>query len=156
MTFRQHIETVGNALGRWFVAQTADALAVGVLWLAGLLILRIPWAPLWALLGALFQFIPNVGTVLALLGPAAAAVFSGHLDRLVSVLLLYALIVAADGLLLQPLLMRRATRVPILASIFTPLLLGLVLGFWGVFLSAPLLAILYAYRQRRPAPNHQR
>jgi len=57
-------------------------------------------------------------------------------------------IAVVDGLVLQPYLMRRTARVPIWASILTPIVLGLFLSFWGVLLAAPILAIIYAYRSR--------
>lgn len=60
------LRTAGGALVNWWRAVTLDALAVGVLWLIGLEALRVPWAPLWALLGAAFQFVPGVGGMLAL------------------------------------------------------------------------------------------
>jgi predicted PurR-regulated permease PerM len=54
-----------------------------------------------------------------------------------------------DGFLLQPYLMKRTTRVPIWASILTPIVLGILIPFWGVLLSAPLLAVVYAYKERQ-------
>ncbi len=42
--------------------------------------------------------------------------------------------------------MRRQTRVPIWASLIVPILLGLLLGLWGLVVAAPLLAIIFAYR----------
>jgi predicted PurR-regulated permease PerM len=64
------------------------------------------------------------------------------------VLILYVIIVVVDALVLQPYLMKRSTRVPIWASILTPLVLGFVLPFWGIFLAPPLLAVIWAYRAR--------
>ena len=54
---------------------TEDSLAVGLLWLIGLYIIGVPAAPLWALLGALFQFVPQIGAVLGVIGPALTAMF---------------------------------------------------------------------------------
>ena len=147
--FRDHLKVTTTGLRDWLVVQAQDALAVGILWLAGLWIIGVPWAPLWAVMGALLQFIPNIGTVLALAGPAVAAAISGGFDRFVYVLILYAIIVSIDGFVLQPLLMKRAARVPVWASILAPLVLGAILGFWGVLLAAPVLAIIYAYRAAR-------
>src|SRR4051812_47006468 len=148
MDLRDHLHTTGGALKNWFVAQAYDAVAVGLMWLVGLLILRIPFAPLWAFLGGIFQFIPNLGPVLGLIGPAAAGLFSSKPERALYVLILYAIIVLIDGLLLQPYLLKRTTRVPIWASILTPIVLGIIIPFWGIVLSAPLLAVLYAYKAR--------
>ena len=147
--FRDYLKITATGLRDWLVVQAQDALAVGILWLVGLWLIGVPWAPLWAVMGALLQFIPNIGTVLGLAGPAATAAISGGFDRFVYVLILYAVIVTIDGLLLQPLLMKRTTRVPIWASILAPLVLGALLGFWGVLLAAPLLAVIYAYRTAR-------
>lgn len=155
MDLEEHVRTTGGALKRWFTAQSYDALAVGLLWLVGLLIIRVPAAPLWAILGAFFQFIPNVGTVFGLIGPAITAAISGGWERMAYVLILYAAIVVTDGLLLQPYLMKRTARVPIWASIVTPIVLGILLNFWGVLLSAPLLSIIYAYRARSRAAAAQ-
>ena len=71
------------------------------------------------------------------------------------VLLLYAVIVIFDGFLLQPYIMLRVVRVPMWASILAPIVLGFVIPFWGVLLAPPLLAVLYAYRERR-ARQHKK
>jgi predicted PurR-regulated permease PerM len=63
--------------------------------------------------------------------------------------MLYAVIAVVDGFLLQPYLMKRTAKVPIWASILTPIVLGILIPFWGVLLAAPLLAIIFAYKARR-------
>jgi predicted PurR-regulated permease PerM len=148
MDFSEHLRTTGGALKNWLVATGYDALAVGALWLVGLLIIRVPWAPLWALLGAVLQFVPHFGPVVALIGPAFAALASGGWERLLYVLILYAVVAVCEGLVFQPLFMKRRARVPVWASVLTPLVLGFFFSFWGVLASAPLLAIVFAYRNR--------
>ena len=83
----------------------------------------------------------------SLAGPAVAAAVTGGILRMSYVLILYAIIVMLDGFVLQPMLMRSSARIPIWASILTPLVLGSVLSFWGVLLSIPVLAIIFAYRE---------
>lgn len=148
MELRQHAQITGGALKRWFMAQLQDSLCVGALWLIGLLIIGVPFAPLWALIAAVLQFVPHLGPIISLIGPAIAAAVSGGFMRLIYVLILYAVVAVLDGAVLQPYLMRRTARVPIWASILTPIVLGLFFSFWGVLLAAPLLAIIFAYRSR--------
>ncbi|HMK30232.1 MAG TPA: AI-2E family transporter [Terriglobales bacterium] len=154
MELWEHLHITGGALKRWLIAQTCDAVAVATLWLVGLTIIGIPWAPLWAVLGGLFQFVPNIGGVLTLIGPATVAgltgIFSGNWQKLLYLLILYAVVVVVDGLVLQPAIMKRTAKVPIWASLTVPIVLGLFLGFWGVLISAPLLAVVFAYRSKRP------
>src|SRR4051794_6223339 len=108
MEMHPHVRTAGSAIKNWFVATLQDALAVGALWLVGLLIIGVPWAPFWAFLGAAFQFIPGVGAVIALIGPAIALLFARGKDMmsLVYLLILYAVIAVVDGLVLQPYFMK--------------------------------------------------
>lgn len=152
MDARYHFQTTFGALRQWFIAQCYDSLAVGLLWLVALLVLRVPWAPFWALLGAAFQFIPNFGPMLTLIGPSLALLFKGAgWEQFVWLGVAFAAIAVIDGLVLQPYLMRRHNRVPIWASILAPIVLGIALPFWGVLLAPPLLAVIYAYRGKKPA-----
>ena len=145
MQVSRHINITGSALKQWFVGQCYDSACVGLLWFAGLTFLQVPFALFWAFLAALFQFIPQFGAVLGVIGPLIAAVFVSW-ETALYVLFLYGAIVVVDGLILQPLIMRRQTQVPIWASLFIPILLSLFLGFWGFVIAAPLLAVIFTYR----------
>lgn len=152
MDYSEHFRVTGGALKNWFVAQLQDALAVAALWLIGMLIIRVPLWYVWAPLAFVFQFIPHFGPVLTLIGPALSAGFAGGLERMLFVLILYAVVVVIDGLLFQPMIMRRTAKVPVWASVLVPLVMAFTpLGFWGVLLAPPLLAVVYAYRSRRKA-----
>ena len=127
-----------------------DSLLVSMLWLTGLLILHVPWAPFWAFLAFAFQFIPHLGGPLSLAGPMFSSLVAGHgWYGAAYLLILYAIIVVIDGFILQPYLMRRAAKVPVWASLVVPLVMGFFFQFWGVLLSAPLLAVVYSIRAHR-------
>jgi predicted PurR-regulated permease PerM len=147
---RTSIRTAGSALANWWRAVSLEALCVAVLWLIGLLLLRVPLAPLWAFIGGLMTFIPHFGGVITLIGPVFSILVSSHdMDRLFLLLGLYALIVIIDQLLLQPWLLKRTSRVPFWASILAPIVLGILIPFWGVLLAPPLMALIYAFRRPR-------
>jgi predicted PurR-regulated permease PerM len=149
MTASDHVRITASALKRWAIAQLQDSLAVGILWLAGLWMIRVPWAPLWAALAAVLQIIPHLGPVLGLVGPVLAAALRWRdWQHPLYVLILYAVIVVVDGFQLQPYIMRRVAKVPMWASILVPLVLGFVIPFWGFLLAPPLLAVVYAYKAR--------
>ena len=150
MPASDHLRITTSALGRWAIAQLQDSIAVGLLWVVGLWFIHVPWAPLWAVLAALLQVIPHFGPILGLLGPVlAAAARWMDWEHPLYVLILYAVIVMIDGFLLQPYIMRRVAKVPMWASILAPLVLGFAIPFWGFLLAPPLLAVLYAYKERR-------
>ncbi|HTV05448.1 MAG TPA: AI-2E family transporter [Acidobacteriaceae bacterium] len=152
---KSHVRTAADALFNWWKAVTIEALCVALLWWIGLLLLHVPLAPVWALIGGLMTFVPHFGGVITVIFPVMAVLFSGHdMYRLGLVLGLYALIVVIDQLVLQPILLKRANRVPVWATICVPILLGFVIPFWGVLLGPPLLAVVYAFRKpkRQQAP----
>jgi len=158
MPLGTHLRTTGSALRNWFIATLQDAAAVGAMWLIGLLILRVPLALLWAVIGGFCQFIPNFGPAIAVIGPALSTLFASQSDafmHLVYVLMLYAVIAVIDGLVLQPYLMKRSNKVPIWASILAPIILGFVIPFWGVLLAPPLLAVIYAYRRPKQIASNR-
>jgi len=139
---------LARALVNWMRAVALDALIVGVLWWVGLSVLHVPWAPMWAVLGALFQFVPVVGGMLAVAGPAIAVVLGHPGDKLLHlsmVLGLYAAIVLLDGLVIGPYVLHRITLVPWWAALAGPVVLGLLIPPWGVLIAPPLLAVVFGW-----------
>src|SRR4249920_1706213 len=97
VTFAEHARITGHALKNWAIAQLQDSIAVALLWWVGLTILKVPWAPFWAILAAFLQIVPHIGPVLSLLGPAlAAGIHWGSAVHSLYVLILYAGIVIVD------------------------------------------------------------
>lgn len=126
------------------------AVCVGLIWWIGLLLMHVPLAGVWGLLGGLLTFVPNFGGAITVIFPVLAVLFTGHdFYRLGLVLGLYALTVVVDQFVLQPLLLKKVSRVPIWASIVVPIALAFVIPFWGVLLAPPLLAVFYAFRKPR-------
>jgi predicted PurR-regulated permease PerM len=150
MAWHDHARTTGTALKNWFIAQCYDSLAVALLWLVGLLIIGIPWAPLWAVLAGLLQFVPNFGGAIAVIIPAVLGALNHDHMRFFYVLALFAVIMVTDGLLLQPYLMKRTAKVPFWASLLTPIAIALLIPFWwAILLGPPLLAVVFAFRRRQ-------
>lgn len=150
MSWLDHARTTGTALKNWFVAQCFDSLAVAILWLAGLLIIGIPWAPLWALLAGVLQFVPNFGGPIAVIVPAILGALSADHMRFFYVLILFAGIMVIDGFFLQPYFMKRSAKVPFWAALLTPIAVALLVPFWwAILLAPPLLAVVFAFRRKQ-------
>jgi len=151
----EHIRVTGSALKNWAVAQMQDSIAVALLWLIGLWILKVPWAPLWAVLAAALQIIPHLGPVLSLVGPVLAAL--GHWQDW-----------EHPPLRPDPVRGNRSRGRPAAAAVHHaargqsadvgldpraahPRIRNFAIPFWGFLLAPPLLAVIYAYKARRPA-----
>ena len=77
------------AVGGYFRAQFKIMGVVGILLAAGLLLMRIEYAVLWAALIALLDFLPMLGTGTVLLPWAAFCALSDALPRAAGLLVLY-------------------------------------------------------------------
>ncbi|ABF41235.1 putative transporter [Candidatus Koribacter versatilis Ellin345] len=153
---RQQLRITGRALKRWFLAQCLDSLIVAAMWWLGLALLGVPWAPLWAFFAAIFQFIPHIGGVLTLIGPLGATLLEGNgWEGTAYVLGLYAVVMVLDGFIVQPMILKRTARVPVWASIVVPLVMGYFFQFWGILLSAPMLAVFFALKAHRQESRRQ-
>ena len=156
---KSHLRTAGGAVANWWRAVTLDALIVGVLWLIGLEALHVPLAPMWALLGGVFQFVPVVGGMLAVAGPVIAAGLSGGDDtlfRICMVLGLYGVIAVLEGLVISPMVLHRTTLVPWWAAFLGPIVLGILIPPWGVLIAPPVLAVVFAFRTKSAGRNKYR
>jgi len=141
-----HSEYRLPSLKHW-PSPVADSLAVGILWLIGLWIIRVPWAPLWAVLarGQMFSPCPDSWIAWPMLASLRCA---ARLAASALLLILYAVIVVIDGLVLQPYIMRRVARVPMWASDSCPWTPDLVIPFW-ILLAPAAASGVYAYKARR-------
>ncbi|HKW61894.1 MAG TPA: AI-2E family transporter [Candidatus Acidoferrum sp.] len=147
MKIEEHLRLTESAVKNWLIAQCEDSLAVGAIWYIALRAMGVPLALVWAGLAAVLQLVPHLGPALGMVAPTiTAAIHWGDWWHPLYVLILYAGIVVADTLALQPYLMKRTAKVPIWASILAPIVLAFVIPYWGVFLAPPLLAVVYAYK----------
>jgi predicted PurR-regulated permease PerM len=149
-----HLRTAGGALLGWWRATTLDALCVGLMWFVGLYFIHVPWAPLWAIVAAVCQFVPGIGMAIAVCGPAVSAALASSdpdFDKLWWTLGLYAFIAIVDGLIVQPMLLKRTTLVPWWAAMLGPIVGGILLPPWGALIAPPVLAVIFAFRRKRPA-----
>lgn len=150
------VSIVLRALLSWLRAVALEAVMIGLMWWAGLELLHVPGAPLWALLAALFQFLPVVGPMLSLAGPAFAIVLAHPHEKLLHlgmVLGIYAVITLLDGVLLEPYVLHRTTLVPWWAALAGPVLLGMLLPPWGVLIAPPLLAVVFGFVGHTDSPR---
>jgi predicted PurR-regulated permease PerM len=105
------------------------------LWLLG-----IPLAFSLGVLASLLTFIPNIGPVLAAL-PALLLAFVDSPTRALYVALLYLGVQAVESYGITPFIERETVSLPPAVTLATQLALGLLAGFAGVIVAAPLAAV---------------
>jgi predicted PurR-regulated permease PerM len=114
-----------------------------------LLVLGVPYAPLWGVLSFLFSFVPNLGFIIALIPPTVFAFLDGGLAPAVLVVVGYVAINLAFDYVLQPRMMETELDISPVVTIVAILVWTLLVGPMGALLAVPLTitvrAILLPY-----------
>lgn len=137
---REVLATLGTTLRWWLVARFTSMAVILVLTWVGLAVLGVPLAFVLAVLAALLTFIPYVGPVLAALPPVLLAL-SDSPRTAVWVIALFLAIQLFESYLIEPLVERKAVRLPPALTITSQMLLALVAGPLGLLLASPLVAV---------------
>jgi predicted PurR-regulated permease PerM len=143
----QAMDDTGHALAGWLRGQLLSMLAVSVLTFTGLWLLGVPAALGLALIAGLLDFIPFVGPIIAAV-PAIILAFLAGPSTALWTLGLYLLVQQIQGNILQPLVQRYAVDVPPAVLLFAVAGAGVLFGFLGILLSAPLTVVAFVLAQR--------
>ena len=137
--WRPALQAVRTALWGWIKAQLMLCLLTGGIVTAGLLFLRISYAPVWALLIALVDAIPVLGTGTVLIPWAVVSLVQGRQFRAIGLLVIYGITFLARSFLEPRLVGRQLGLDPLmtLAALYAGFRLW---GFGGMIL-APLLCV---------------
>ena len=136
---RAVLDEVGKTLRWWLIGKAASMVVIGALTAFGLWMLNVPLALTLGLLAAALTFIPNIGPILAVV-PAALLALLQSPTRALYVLLLYLVIQTVESYLLTPIVQRRTVQLPPALTIFSQVLLGVLLGGLGLALATPITA----------------
>lgn len=133
-----HIRLMLDNVKRYMGIKTLTSALTGLLTGAALLMLKVDFAILWGFLAFLFNFIPNIGSIIAAvpavliallqLGPSAALIVS----------VIYLVVNTLVGSVLEPRLMGHRLGLSPLVVFVSLVFWGWVLGPVGMFLSVPL------------------
>ncbi|HSY41821.1 MAG TPA: AI-2E family transporter, partial [Polyangia bacterium] len=137
------LDEAGQRIGRFLAQQSAINGSFGVLVAAGLMGIGIPYAPLWGFVAAVLRFVPFVGTLFAMLVPAALAFaqFPGWW-QLVATLGLFLGLDVLVAYVVEPIVIGAKTGVSSIAMLVSAIFWSWLWGPVGLVLSTPLTVCL--------------
>ncbi|HEY3876939.1 MAG TPA: AI-2E family transporter [Candidatus Kapabacteria bacterium] len=130
----------------WLIGVGGSMISLTILTLIGLAILGIPLAFTLALFTGLLTFIPNFGPIISAVPPILIGLMISP-GKAVAVLVTYIIIQVLEAHLVTPLIQSRAIRMPPVLGLAAQLIFGLLFGFLGLILAAPIMAALLAVLQ---------
>lgn len=141
------IDDASKGLQGWMVGQAVSSLVVAVFTWAGLALLKVPASGGLGLIAGLLDVIPMVGPIISGV-PAVLLAFTVSPATALWTVGLFLLVQQLQGNFLQPMIQKHAVDVPPAVLLFAVVAAGLLFGFLGVLLSAPLTVVVFVLVQR--------
>jgi predicted PurR-regulated permease PerM len=137
------LDEAGQRISRFLAHQSAINGVFGIVVALGLSGIGIPYAPLWGFVAAVLRFVPFVGTLLAMLLPAALAFaqFPGWW-QMVATLSLFLGLDAMAAYVVEPVVIGGKTGVSSMAMLASAIFWSWLWGPVGLVLSTPLTVCL--------------
>ncbi len=138
----RYFTTIAENINRYLALKTLVSLATGLAVWLWLVIVGVDFAILWGLLAFLFNYIPNIGSIIAALPPALLALVQLGPTSALLVLIGFLVINAVLGSIVEPRLMGYGLDLSTLVVFASLVSWQWVLGPVGMLLSVPLTMTL--------------
>ena len=133
-----YYSTILQNIRHYLGIKTLLCLSVGILVYLALLIIGVDYPLLWALIAALMNYMPNIGSIIATIPTVLFALIQlglgGALWTLVATMVIHNVL----GNLIEPRIMGKGLGLSTLVVFLSLVFWGFTLGMVGMFLSAPL------------------
>jgi AI-2 transport protein TqsA len=134
----EHLARIVGEMQTWLWVKTVISLATGLSAGAWVAVLGVDFALLWGLVAFLFNYIPNLGSIIAAFPPALLALIQFGPVAAALVLLGFIGINALFGSFLEPYLMGRRIGLSPLVVLLSVVAWGWMWGIAGMLLSVPI------------------
>jgi predicted PurR-regulated permease PerM len=145
------VERFGTDLRRYLVVRAQLGLFAALLSFVLLFALGVPFPVLWAILVFAASFIPNIGTLIAVIPPTVLAYLDSGLAAAVSVVIGYAVINLAQDQFLQPVIIGSELNLSPLVIFIAVVAWVWILGPAGALLAVPLTVGLVMLLEEFPS-----
>jgi predicted PurR-regulated permease PerM len=148
------VNDIHHMLAHYIRAQLVLAALAMIAYVAGLNLLRVPYATILGVIGGVWEFIPTVGPLISFLLFFGVALGSGYSHLLFLVVFLAAWR-GVEDYVISPRIMEKQLELHPLAVLFGVLAGGEVGGILGVYLSIPVMAAARIFWRRWSAYSRQ-
>lgn len=123
-------------------SQIVDAFIVGILISIALLIMRVKYAVLLGFMIGLFNIIPYLGAILAVVIAVIITLFTGGFSQAISMLVVTIILQQIDANIINPRILGTSLKLSPIIIIFSVTIMGSYFGILGMFLAVPIAAMV--------------
>ncbi|WP_086348307.1 AI-2E family transporter [Candidatus Enterococcus clewellii] len=149
--------TMNSQVGAYLKGQILVSIAVGVLTFIGFLIIGMPYSGTLSIIVGITAVVPYIGPFVAFV-PAAIVAFMVSFPMLVQMCIVWVIVQMLNGHLIEPQVMGKHLVVHPLTIVIVLLVMGDLLGMFGLIFGIPIYAIIkvlvtYAFRKFKTRYN---
>ncbi len=133
-----HLSEIGHSVRHYLAIKTLVSLLTGFLIWIGLLIIGVDYAILWALIAFLLNFIPNIGSFIAMVPAFLFALVQLGFGAAAWTIGVFVFVNTIVGSVVEPRVMGKGLGLSTLVVFISLIFWGFLLGMVGMFLSVPL------------------
>ncbi len=140
-------ERINRQISRYLVAKSVISLITGLLFYLGSLAVGLDFAIIWGVLAVLFNFIPNIGSIIitGLTVIMAFLQFYPDYARILYVALIMSMIQLVMGNILDPRFQGYRLNLSPFVILVSLVFWGYIWGFMGMFLAVPIMSIVQIF-----------
>ena len=125
----------------FIASQILDAIVVGILTSIAMTLMGVKYACLLGFMIGLFNMIPYVGAIIAVIIAAIITFFTGGLTQAVWMIVIVTILQQIDANIINPKIVGNSLKINPLLVIFAVTIGGAYFGILGIFLSVPVIAV---------------
>ena len=137
-----YLAKIGNSIRHYLGIKSLVSLATGFVIGLGLLMVGVEYAVLWAVIAFLLNYIPNVGSFLAMVPAVLFALVTGGVGAAIWTLVIFLSTNLIMGSIVEPRVMSKGMGLSTLVVVLSLIFWGFIFGSVGMFLSVPLTMTL--------------
>lgn len=138
----KYFDRSNNIFFNFLAGQLLDGLIVGIISSIAMSIMGVKYAILLGFMIGIFNLIPYFGAIIAVIIAALITLLTGGIWQALIMVTVVTVLQQIDANIINPKILGNSLKISPLLVIFAVAIGGAYFGFWGMFLSVPIIAIL--------------
>ena len=138
----KYFDRTNNIFFNFLAGQLLDGIIIGIITSIAMSIMGVKYAVLLGFMIGIFNLIPYFGAIIAVIIAALITLLTGGLWQAVLMVIVVTILQQIDANIINPKILGNSLKISPLLVIFAVSVGGAYFGFWGMFLSVPIIAVL--------------
>ena len=140
--FGKYFDRTNNIFFNFLAGQFLDGIIIGIITSIAMSIIGVKYAVLLGFMIGIFNLIPYFGAIIAVVIAALITLLTGGLGQCLIMVIVVIILQQIDANIINPKILGNSLKISPLLVIFEVPVGGAYFGFWGMFLSVPIVAVI--------------